>query len=102
MVERLKLLPPTARQCAQPLHTLDLVHVRHLAQGNVFSRHIPTQAAVRLRTPSPQGLLRTREVVERLKSLPPTAGQKPAILVYLGVLLQKGKLNALESAELAR
>eukprot|EP00775_Hariotina_reticulata_P002628 gene2628-2929_t len=28
--------------------------------------------------------------------------QKPAILVYLGVLLQKGKLNALESAELAR
>lgn len=51
---------------------------------------------------SPQGLLRTREVVERLKSVPPTPGQKPAILVYLGVLLQKGKLNALESAELAR
>lgn len=49
-----------------------------------------------------QGLLRTREVVERLKSVPPTPGQKPAILVYLGVLLQKGKLNALESAELAR
>jgi hypothetical protein len=29
-------------------------------------------------------------------------GQKPPILVYLGVLLQKGKLNALESTELAR
>jgi hypothetical protein len=41
-------------------------------------------------------------VVERLKSVAPTPGQKPAILVYLGVLLQKGKLNALESAELAR
>lgn len=51
---------------------------------------------------SPQGILRTREVVERLKSVAPTPGQKPAILVYLGVLLQKGKLNALESAELAR
>lgn len=51
---------------------------------------------------SPQGLLRTREVVERLKGVAPTPGQKPAILVYLGVLLQKGKLNALESAELAR
>lgn len=49
-----------------------------------------------------QGILRTREVVERLKAVAPTPGQKPAILVYLGVLLQKGKLNALESAELAR
>eukprot|EP00879_Flechtneria_rotunda_P000465 GHRR01000566.1.p1 GENE.GHRR01000566.1~~GHRR01000566.1.p1 ORF type:complete len:1351 (+),score=578.78 GHRR01000566.1:197-4249(+) len=51
---------------------------------------------------SPQGILRTREVVERLKSVAPTPGQKPAILVYLGVLLQKGRLNAFESAELAR
>uniref|UniRef100_A0A383W0X8 Clathrin heavy chain n=1 Tax=Tetradesmus obliquus TaxID=3088 RepID=A0A383W0X8_TETOB len=51
---------------------------------------------------SPQGLLRTREVLERLKGVPPSPGQKPAMLVYLGVLLQKGKLNALESAELAR
>lgn len=51
---------------------------------------------------SPQGVLRTREVLERLKGVPPTAGQKPAILVYLGVLLQRGRLNALESTELAR
>ncbi len=51
---------------------------------------------------SPQGILRTKEVVERLKGVPPTPGQKPPILVYLGVLLQRGKLNALESAELAR
>jgi hypothetical protein len=41
-------------------------------------------------------------VLERLKAVPAVAGQKPPILVYLGVLLQKGKLNALESAELAR
>jgi hypothetical protein len=47
-------------------------------------------------------MLRTKDVVERLKSVPPQAGQKPPLLVYLGVLLQKGKLNALESAELAR
>lgn len=51
---------------------------------------------------SPQGLLRTKEVMERLKTAPPQPGQKPAILVYLGVLLQKGKLNAGESVELAR
>lgn len=49
-----------------------------------------------------QGLLRTKEVMDRLKSVPPQAGQKPPILVYLGVLLQKGKLNGQESAELAR
>lgn len=51
---------------------------------------------------SPQGALRTREVVERLKGVAPTPGQKPPILVYLGALLQRGSLNALESAELAR
>jgi clathrin heavy chain len=49
-----------------------------------------------------QGLLRTREVMERLKTVAPQPGQKPPILIYLGVLLQKGKLNALESCELAR
>jgi clathrin heavy chain len=41
-------------------------------------------------------------VLERLRSVPPVAGQKPPILVYLGLLLQKGKLNGTESAELAR
>lgn len=51
---------------------------------------------------SMQGMLRTREVMERLKAVAPAAGQKPPILVYLGVLLQKGRLNALESTELAR
>lgn len=51
---------------------------------------------------SPQGVLRTKEVLERLKASPTPPGQKPPLLVYLGVLLQKGKLNALESVELAR
>lgn len=51
---------------------------------------------------SPQGILRTKEVLDRLKSVAPQPGQKPPILVYLGVLLQKGKLNATESTELGR
>ncbi|KAL6748149.1 vesicle coat protein clathrin, heavy chain [Haematococcus lacustris] len=51
---------------------------------------------------SPQGMLRTKEVMERLKAVSPQPGQKPPILVYLGVLLQKGKLNPQESVELAR
>ena len=49
-----------------------------------------------------QGLLRTREVMERLKTVAAQPGQKPPILVYLGVLLQRGKLNAQEGVELAR
>mmetsp|Transcript_17321 Transcript_17321/g.52085 ORF Transcript_17321/g.52085 Transcript_17321/m.52085 type:complete len:1674 (-) Transcript_17321:219-5240(-) len=51
---------------------------------------------------SPQGLLRTPQVLERLRAVPPVAGQKPPILVYLGVLLQKGQLNQAESTELGR
>lgn len=51
---------------------------------------------------SPQGILRTKEVMERLKTVAAQPGQKPPILVYLGVLLQKGRLNASESTELAR
>ena len=51
---------------------------------------------------SPQGQLRTREVLDCLKTVPAQPGQKPPLLIYLGVLLQKGRLNAMESAELAR
>lgn len=40
--------------------------------------------------------------MDRLKAVVPQAGQKPPILVYLGVLLQRGKLNSAESGELAR
>jgi hypothetical protein len=47
-------------------------------------------------------MLRTREVLERLKGAAPPAGQKAPILVYLGTLLQRGRLNSYESAELAR
>jgi len=40
--------------------------------------------------------------MDRLKAVAPQPGQKPPILVYLGLLLQKGKLNPSESAELTR
>ena len=51
---------------------------------------------------SPQGVLRTRETLERFKALPAQAGQPSPLLQYFGVLLQKGKLNQLESVELAK
>jgi len=52
---------------------------------------------------SPQGSLRTPATLERLRAAAAAPGQKPPILVYLGLLLARGgKLNAAEGAELAR
>lgn len=51
---------------------------------------------------SPQGLLRSAETIEKLKAVPAQPGQKSPILVYFGILLNRGKLNAIESAELAK
>ena len=39
--------------------------------------------------------------MEKLKQIPAQPGQKSPILVYFGTLLGKGKLNAIESVELA-
>lgn len=50
---------------------------------------------------SPRGALRTRATVDRFKSVPAPAGQPSPLLVYFGTLLTRGKLNALESGELA-
>ncbi|KXZ42859.1 hypothetical protein GPECTOR_114g310 [Gonium pectorale] len=73
--------------------------------GQQFERYFAAgqyKEAAECAAESPQGQLRTREVMDRLKAAVPPAGQKPPILVYLGVLLQRGKLNAAESGELAR
>ena len=53
---------------------------------------------------SPQGSLRTAATLARLRAAgaAAAAGQKPPILVYLGLLLARGQLNAAESAELGR
>ena len=49
-----------------------------------------------------QGVLRTKETIDRFKSVAPTPGQTSPLLVYFGTLLTRGKLNAHESAELAQ
>ena len=62
------------------------------------------KAAAAAAAESPRGALRTRETIEKFKSVPPPAGQPSPLLVYFGALLSVpgGKLNALESTELAR
>eukprot|EP01048_Picozoa_sp_COSAG05_P002188 COSAG05_NODE_84_length_20716_cov_100.586312_2_plen_1571_part_00 len=46
--------------------------------------------------------LRTAQTLQRLQSAAPQAGQPPPVLAYLQALLNKGKLNAVESLELGR
>jgi len=51
---------------------------------------------------APGTVLRNNETINKFKALPPQQGQVQPILVYFSTLLEKGKLNALESVELAR
>ncbi|XP_028683823.2 clathrin heavy chain 2 isoform X4 [Macaca mulatta] len=47
-----------------------------------------------------QGILRTRETVQKFQSIPAQPGQASPLLQYFGILLDQGQLNKLESLEL--
>ncbi|KAA8492928.1 Clathrin heavy chain 1 [Porphyridium purpureum] len=51
---------------------------------------------------SPGTSVRNKQTIELFKALPQEEGQPPALLVYFQVLLERGKLNKLESIELAQ
>ena len=68
---------------------------RLMAQG----RH---QDAMELAAASPQGVLRTADTINQFKALPVMPGQAVPLLAYFTMLLKKGKLNQVESIELAR
>jgi clathrin heavy chain len=52
-------------------------------------------------TYSRQGILRTAQVIESVKTAPAPPGGLSPILQYFGILLEKGDLNHLESVELS-
>jgi clathrin heavy chain len=56
------------------------------------------EEAMQLAATSPQGILRTVDTINALKQ----HGQGQGLLQYFQLLLQQGKLNAVESLELAR
>lgn len=58
--------------------------------------------AAKIAATSPNAMLRTVDTIERLKVLPSVNGGAAPILVYFGVLLEKGSLNRIESIELAK
>ena len=47
-------------------------------------------------------MLRTPATIQRFQAAPTAPGQPSPILTYFGMLLEKGKLNAMESIELAK
>ena len=66
-----------------------------LGQGNI-------KGAAELACGSPGDMLRNADTINRIKGMQQTPGQAPPLLQYFSVLLEKGKLNKLESLELAR
>lgn len=56
--------------------------------------------------PSPKttlsGLLRTAATIQRFQQIPAVPGSPPPVFQYFSVLLERGKLNSMESIELTR
>lgn len=59
-------------------------------------------AAAKVAAESPRGILRTPKTMALFQNIPPQPGQAPPLLAYFSVLLESGKLNKIESLELAR
>lgn len=74
----------------------------YTAQFNQLIASNDVQGAARLAATSPSGLLRTPETIRRFQQVPAQPGQPQPVFQYFSVLLEKGKLNHLESVELAR
>eukprot|EP01118_Nematostelium_gracile_P004199 TRINITY_DN1492_c0_g1_i3.p1 TRINITY_DN1492_c0_g1~~TRINITY_DN1492_c0_g1_i3.p1 ORF type:complete len:1689 (-),score=583.76 TRINITY_DN1492_c0_g1_i3:132-5015(-) len=69
--------------------------------NRLFQQGLIKEAA-KVAADSPQGILRTQRTIQLFQQLPAQPGQPSPLLQYFGVLLEKGKLNATESLELAR
>lgn len=72
---------------------------------NQFNRLIQTgqlREAAKVAADSPNGLLRTTKTIQLFQQMPAQPGQPSPLLQYFQVLLEKGKLNAVETIELAR
>jgi len=72
------------------------------AQFNKLMQQGQYKDAAKVAADSPQGFLRTQKTIQLFQQLPAQPGQPSPLLQYFGTLLEKGKLNALESLELAR
>lgn len=58
--------------------------------------------AAKVAAESPRGFLRTPATIQHFQAVPAVPGQPQPVFQYFSVLLEKGKLNHLESVELAK
>lgn len=78
----------------------DDLYIRQFTQ--LFSTGQFAEAA-KVAANSPRGILRTPQTIEQFKNVPAQpGGALSPILLYFGILLERGKLNKFESLELAR
>ena len=73
-----------------------------MQQFNNLMNQSDYKGAAKLAAESPQQVLRTPDTISRFQQAPAAPGQPSPILTYFGMLLEKGKLNAQESLELAK
>eukprot|EP00741_Cyanophora_paradoxa_P015948 tig00000042_g15397.t1 len=73
-----------------------------IAQFNNLFQAMRFKEAAELAAVAPQGSLRTPQTIQQFSQVPVQPGQQSPLLVYFGVLLDKSKLNAHESLELAK
>eukprot|EP01116_Phalansterium_solitarium_P013913 TRINITY_DN3136_c0_g1_i1.p1 TRINITY_DN3136_c0_g1~~TRINITY_DN3136_c0_g1_i1.p1 ORF type:complete len:1727 (-),score=785.73 TRINITY_DN3136_c0_g1_i1:319-5382(-) len=69
--------------------------------NKLFSSGMYKEAA-KVACDSPNGNLRTPKTIQMFQQAPPIPNQPSPLLQYFGVLLEKGKLNKVESIELVR
>ncbi|XP_058287353.1 clathrin heavy chain 2 isoform X4 [Hylobates moloch] len=88
------------------LHLYDLesgvcIYMNRISADTIFvtAPHKPTSGIIGVNKKG-QGILRTRETVQKFQSIPAQSGQASPLLQYFGILLDQGQLNKLESLEL--
>lgn len=74
----------------------------YASQFNTLLAANDVAGAAKLAAESPRGLLRTPQTIARFQQIPGQPGQPQPVFQYFSILLEKGKLNSLESLELAR
>lgn len=71
-----------------------------LGQFNNFIVSGDYANAAKIASMSPGNLLRNADTIQKFKQLPQVPGQPQPLLIYFQKLLEKGKLNKLETTEL--
>lgn len=66
-----------------------------LGAGNV-------EGAAKLAAASPGTVLRNHATIKRFQAMPQAEGQQPPVLKYFSTLMERGRLNNIESVEIAR